>query len=74
MANDRPVRPVLTIRELSELLPPADGRPLSRQRLYSLLQAGRIPGGLKIGRRVLVRRTAIERWLAGEENGNAADR
>jgi predicted DNA-binding transcriptional regulator AlpA len=67
-------RPLLSIQELVRMLPGADGRPLSRQRAYALVKSGAIPGALRLGRRVVVRRAVLERWLSGENGAGDADR
>jgi excisionase family DNA binding protein len=53
----------------SDLLPIEAVAPrlgLSRWRTYDLVRKGLLPGALRLGRRVLVRRKVFEAWLAGE--------
>lgn len=38
---------------------------LPRNATYDLARQGKIPGLLRLGRRLLVRREVFERWLAG---------
>lgn len=45
----------------------ADSAGISRSRFYELLSAGDGPPTVKLGRRRLVRRAALESWLAGLE-------
>ena len=40
---------------------------LPRNSVYELARQGRIPGLLRLGRRLLVRKEVFENWLAGED-------
>lgn len=50
----------------------ANAARVSRGYLYRLIRAGRGPATVKIGRRRVIRRQALEEWLAGLEREQAA--
>ncbi len=54
--REPPTREILTIADLQEVLP------IGRTKLYSLLSEGSIPS-FKVGRRRLVRRGDVNRWI-----------
>jgi excisionase family DNA binding protein len=58
-------RSTYTVPEAAQLLG------LSRNRTYEAIAAGEVPA-LRIGRRVLVPRAALERMLSEAGSGNAA--
>jgi excisionase family DNA binding protein len=47
---------------------------LSRSRIYSLAQAGELPGVVRLGGSVRVHRPTLEVWLAEQANGNGIRR
>jgi excisionase family DNA binding protein len=57
MSPARALPPLLTADEAAELLR------TSRRGIYSLAQAARLPGAVRIGRRLLVRRDELLTWL-----------
>jgi excisionase family DNA binding protein len=40
----------------------------TRQHLYALLEAGQVPGGMRVGGRWYVGREAFDRWINGEQS------
>jgi excisionase family DNA binding protein len=47
---------------------------MSRSRIYSLAQAGELPGVVRLGGSVRVHRPTLEAWLAEQANGNGMRR
>ena len=37
---------------------------------YRLVRTGKMPGVIRLGRKILISRKALERWVDGELNGN----
>ena len=52
---------LLNLNEAADLLR------ISRRTLHHILASGEAPPVIRIGRRRLIRRAAIEQWLAGQE-------
>lgn len=52
-------RPVMDVDELASLLG------LSPKRVYALIAQKQIPGVIRLGRRILLSRQTVERWLDG---------
>jgi excisionase family DNA binding protein len=46
----------------------------SRKAIYAMAERGQLPGVVRLGRRLLVRRTALERLSDGNGNGVASRR
>jgi excisionase family DNA binding protein len=44
---------------------------ISRATAYRLARNGELPGAIRLGHRIVVSRTALERLLAGDEGGTA---
>jgi hypothetical protein len=57
-----PEGPLLDMTEVQALL----GGRLSRTSLFNAVNRGELPGGVRVGRRVLVKRAVLEAWLAGD--------
>ena len=55
---ERAVRPMLTIAEVADLLR------TSPKAVYTLIERGRVPGVVRLGRKILVRRDQLGRALA----------
>ncbi|MDR7440457.1 MAG: helix-turn-helix domain-containing protein [Armatimonadota bacterium] len=53
----------MTVRALAALLG------VSRQALYAAIRRGLVPGVVRWGRPIRVRRQAVLRWLEGKEEG-----
>ncbi len=61
--SDRPRRRLGTIQDLQQLLP------LARNTIYDSARLGKLPGVVKVGRRVLFDMDVVEAWLdAGGES------
>ena len=52
-----PEREMMDVRELTELLG------LNRKTVYGLIASGEIPGVRRLGRRIVVHRATVIRWL-----------
>ncbi len=62
-ARTQPRRRLGTIKDLQQLLP------LARNTIYDSARLGKLPGVVKVGRRVLFDMDAVEAWLdAGGES------
>jgi excisionase family DNA binding protein len=66
VVNER-VRHVLRVPELADLLG------ISDKRAYGLISEGKVPGVIRLGRRLLLSRVSVERWLLGEDGLRAGD-
>lgn len=65
MGDSERVRPVVRVSEFAELLG------VSVKRAYGMIAEDKVPGVIRLGRRVLLSRAALERWLDGEHRDNA---
>ena len=61
MTETERVRPVVRVPELADLLG------VSVKRAYGMIAEDKVPGVIRLGRRVMLSRAAIERWLLGLE-------
>jgi len=57
--SKRRQRRVVDVPEVAEVLG------FSLKATYKLIAAGQVPGVLRLGRRIVISKTALDRWLAG---------